>query len=104
MSSESTNADTSGGSLSRARIVLLLQGMALLIGLAMPVTPSKTGSDGSLAEWFVDDPSYLDEVFVYYVLTNILLGFMLLIAWVWERLARIAEGATGDADSGASSV
>ncbi len=72
--------------------VLAVQFMALLIGLAMPITPSKTGSDGSLAELFFRNPGYLQEVAVYFVLTNLLIGAMILAAWVWERLRRTRGG------------
>lgn len=79
-------------SITIPRVILYLEFMALLIGLAIPITPSKTGSDGSLAEWFIDDPGYLEEVFVYFVLTNVLLGLLLLIAWVWHRFGTPADG------------
>ena len=62
--------------------------MALLIGLAMPITPSKTGSDFSLAEWFFQDPNYAQEVLVYFVLTNAVMVVLGLIAWVSVRVDR----------------
>ncbi len=93
-----TSSDEHVASLSRWQIILLLQGMALLVGLAMPITPSKTGSDASLAEWFVDDPGYLLEVFVYFVLTNALLGLLLLAGWLHYlvRTARASDRAGSD--------
>ena len=80
--------DTPDPPSSILQVILLLEFMALLIGLAMPVTPSKTGSDASLAEWFFDEPGYLQEVFVYFVFTNILLGVILGAAWVWQQFQR----------------
>ena len=62
------------------RLVLILEWIALLIGLAMPIIPSKTGGDFSLADWFFDDPHYLHEVLVYFLLTNLCIGVLALIA------------------------
>ena len=62
------------------RLVIILEWIALLIGLAMPITPSKTGGDFSLADWFFDDPNYLQEVLVYFLLTNLFIGVLALIA------------------------
>jgi len=64
------------------KLVLILEWIALLIGLAMPITPSKTGSDFSMADWFYEDPSYLQEVLVYFLLTNLFIGVLALIALV----------------------
>ena len=68
--------------------VVTVESISLLIGLAMPITPSKTGSDGSLADLFFQDPSYLQEVLVYFVLGNVIIGAMILAAWIWERISR----------------
>lgn len=62
--------------------ILLLEFIALGIGLAMPITPSKTGGDFSFADFFFDDPTYLQEVLVYFVLTNLILGVLGLVALV----------------------
>ncbi len=67
------------------KIVLMLEGVALLIGLAMPITPSKTGGDFSLADWFFEDPSYLQEVLVYFLFTNLVLAVLVLIALLLLR-------------------
>ena len=83
------------------KIILLLEFMALMIGLAMPVTPSKTGSDASLADWFFDDPGYLQEVFVYFVFTNILLGMILGAAWVWQHFQRPSTADAAETEQGA---
>ncbi len=74
------------GELTVIKIILLLEGMALLIGLAMPITPSKTGGDFSFADWFFEDPSYLQEVLVYFVLTNLILGLLGLVALLMVRV------------------
>jgi len=67
------------------RLVLVLEWIALLIGLAMPITPSRTGGDFSFADWFFDDPHYLQEVLVYFLLTNLFIGILALIALVIIR-------------------
>jgi hypothetical protein len=62
--------------------LLTVQAIALLIGLAMPITPSKTGSTWSPAQLFSTNPSYLTEVAVYFVMTNLLIAVIGLVAWV----------------------
>ncbi len=62
------------------KIVLVLEWIALLIALAMPITPGKTGGDFSFADLVLDEPGYLQEVLVYFVLTNLILGVLLVIA------------------------
>ena len=61
------------------KLALVFEAVALAIGLIMPISPSKTGSDFSLADWFFDDPTYLQEVVVYFIFTNLLLGVLVLI-------------------------
>lgn len=58
--------------MKRWQWVVLIQATALMIGIVMPVTPSKTGSDWSMAELVFAEPSYVQEVLVYFVLTNLL--------------------------------
>jgi hypothetical protein len=66
--------------------VLLTEATALLIALVMPVTPSRTGSTWSLAELVWPEPSYLQEVAVYFLATNALILLIGGAAWVWYRL------------------
>ena len=73
------------------KIVLIVQWIALLIGLAMPITPSRTGGDFSLAEWFFEDPSYLQAVLVYFLLTNLVIGVLFLIAMALAWRERRSE-------------
>lgn len=68
--------------------VLLVEAIALLIGLAMPITPSKTGSTWSPAQLFWPDPSYLEEVAVYFVMGNLLMLVIGLVAWLYSKLSR----------------
>jgi hypothetical protein len=65
--------------------ILAIQSIALLIGIAMPLTPSKTGSTWSPAQLFWDDPSYLREVAVYFVMTNLLILGIGLVVWLVGR-------------------
>jgi hypothetical protein len=71
--------------------IAAIEGIAVAIGLAMPITPSRTGSDGSLAQLFLDDPTYLQEFVVYFLLTHALFILIGLVAWVWSRFGTIAE-------------
>lgn len=78
--------DSGTGLSDRAVGFLAVQAIALLIGIAMPVTPSKTGSTWSPAHLFRDDPSYLLEVAVYFVMTNLLILMIGLVVWIVTRL------------------
>lgn len=66
--------------------ILAIQAIALLIGIAMPLTPSKTGSTWSPAQLFWDHPSYLQEVAAYFVMTNLLILAIGLVVWIVTRL------------------
>lgn len=68
--------------------LLLAEGAALLIGLLMPITPSKTGSDWQLAQLFIPEPSYLQNVLVYFALTNLLLLILGAIIAIWLKIKR----------------
>jgi hypothetical protein len=67
--------------------LLLAECATLMIALLMPVTPSKTGSKRSLADLLITDPTYLQEVVVYFVLTNILILIIGAIVWLWTKFA-----------------
>jgi hypothetical protein len=75
--------------------LLILEWIALLIGLAMPITPSKTGGDFSFADWFFEDPTYLQEVLVYFVMTNLLMGVLALVVLLmiqWDKRRKRSDG------------
>ncbi|NJN47582.1 MAG: hypothetical protein HC808_15125 [Candidatus Competibacteraceae bacterium] len=64
--------------------LLLAEGVAIIIGLLMPITPSKTGSERGLAHYIIQEPNYLQEFLVYFVLTNLLLiiiGIVITVCW-----------------------
>ncbi len=79
---------------SRWKTVLLIEWICLLIALAMPITPSKTGGDAGLADLFFDDPSYLQEVLVYFVFGNLVFGILALIVLVvsWKEKRTGTDG------------
>ncbi len=66
--------------------LFLAEGAALMIALVMPIAPSKTGSDRGLADYFISNPSYLQEVVFNFILTNILLLIIAFIVWLWVKL------------------
>jgi hypothetical protein len=68
--------------------LLAVEAVCLLIGLAMPITPSRTGSTWSPAELFAEDPSYLAEAAFWFVATHVLILALGLVAWVYARLTR----------------
>ncbi len=81
----SSSEEKGDRSLTALHGFLAIEFISLLIGLAMPITPSKTGSTTGLADWLIVDPSYLQEVVVYFVLTNLLFVVLGAIAWLWSR-------------------
>ena len=67
-------------------VFLLVEFVVFVIALLMPVTPSKTGSDGSLADHFFEEPTYLQEVLVYFVFGHAVLAVMALVGLIlWKR-------------------
>ena len=60
--------------------LLAAEGIALGIAIALPLTPSKTGSTWSPAHLFTPDPSYPEKVFGSFVFVNLLLLVLGLIA------------------------
>jgi hypothetical protein len=64
------------------KIILLIESVALAIGAVSPVVPSKTGSDFNFADWFFEDPSYLQKVFVDFVGVNLIIAVLALIFFV----------------------
>lgn len=65
--------------------LLLAEGASLMIALLMPITPSKIGSDRGIADFLISDPTYLQEVLVYFVLTNVLILVIGIIVWLWIK-------------------
>ena len=84
----SEGEDSDGALPDRLVGLLTVEAIALLIGLAMPITPSKTGSTWSPAQLFSPNPSYLTEVAVYFLMTNLLILALGLGVWVFSKLRR----------------
>ncbi|NIP57954.1 MAG: hypothetical protein GWM92_15865 [Gemmatimonadetes bacterium] len=85
----------SGGeaaSLERWKLLALVEGVALMIAVIMPVTPSKTGSEWAPAELVFPDPSYLHQVAVYFVLTNLMIALLAAALVVGVRWREWREG------------
>ena len=61
------------------KIILLVESVALVIGVVTPVIFSKTGGDFNFADWFFDDPNYFQDVLVAFVFTNLLIAVLGLI-------------------------
>lgn len=67
------------------QIFFLVEAFVLLIALIMPVTPSKTGSDRSLAEYFILNPNYIEKVLFNFVFINLIVGLLALVVFiVWK--------------------
>ena len=75
--------------------VVAVEAIAGGIALILPITPSKTGSDGSMADMFFAEPTYWHEVLVNFVLGNILFAVLILVARIiqkrGERAARTPD-------------
>jgi hypothetical protein len=69
----------------RAVGILAMESIALGTALAMPITPSKTGSTWSPAHFFSPDPTYLEQVAAFFVLGNALLVGLGLVAWLVSK-------------------
>lgn len=78
--------------MSRWRLLILGEVTALMISLVMPVTPSRTGTRWSPAEFVWPDPSYLQQVSIWFVITNGVAALMVGSLVLWVR----AEGGAGD--------
>lgn len=69
-------------------VLAIIEFIALLIALAMPITPSKTGGDNDLAKYFIENPSYLEKVFVAFIITNLLFGLLALVAFISVQISK----------------
>lgn len=65
--------------------LFIAEGTALMIALVMPISPSKIGSGRGLAHFLIPEPSYLQQVLVYFVLTNLLMLIIGAIIWLWVK-------------------
>ena len=61
--------------------LLFMEGIAILIAVAMALVPGKTGSGRSIADYFFENPSFVEKVFVFYLLVSVVLLVLGAIAW-----------------------
>jgi len=78
--------------MKRFHLLLAVEAIAFAIALVTPIMPSRTGSEGNLAAYFIADPGYLEEALVYFGLVNVLIGVLGIVLWVYVRRA---EGGNG---------
>ena len=71
-----------------AKLILLAEFFALLIGLVTPIMPSKTGATRGVAHLFFAEPSYLQEVLVNFLGTNLMMAIIGIICIVGVRRKR----------------
>ncbi len=65
--------------------LLLAESAALMIALLMPITPSKTGSGRGIAHYLIPEPSYFEQVFVFFLLNNLLILALGAVIWLWVK-------------------
>jgi hypothetical protein len=65
--------------------LVAMEAIALGIAIVTPITPSKTGSTWSPAHVFSPDPTYVEEVGASFVVVNIILVVLGLVAWGTSR-------------------
>ncbi len=67
--------------------LLLAEFTAVLISLAMVISPGKTGSGRGIAHHFFPEPTFWQEFLVNFILTNILflvIGIAIAL-WIWQK-------------------
>jgi hypothetical protein len=67
---------------------LVLQGIALAIAFAVPITPSKTGSTWSPAELVTADPNYLQKVVASFVSVNGIIAVLGVVVWLSTKIGK----------------
>jgi hypothetical protein len=73
---------------NRWKIFFLLEIILLIISMIMPITPGKTGSSTKLADWFIKNPSYFEEVFFYLVFGNMIVIILAVVFLIWLRITK----------------
>ena len=70
--------------------VLVIETIAVSIGLVTPIVPSKTGSDWSPADLFTADPTYLEKAFASFVVLHGIILVLGVVAWILMKRDRSA--------------
>lgn len=81
----SPNPERSASGIDRLKGLLVVEGVAFVIALVTPVTPSKTGSDWTFADLVWEEPSYAQEVAASFVVVNLLILLIGLVIWIAVR-------------------
>jgi hypothetical protein len=69
-------------------VFLLLQSIALLMGIFLPISANKTGSKISLAKLVFDRPSYFEEFVFYYLFTLIAVLLLIGLPLIWMKIKK----------------
>lgn len=72
----------------RWQIFILIEIIILIISMIMPITPSKTGSSTKLADWFIQNPSYFEEVLFYFIFGNVIVVILAVVFLIWLRITK----------------
>jgi len=72
----------------RWQIFFLIEIILLFISMIMPITPTKTGSSTKLADWFIQNPSYLEEVLFYLIFGNVIVIILTVVYLIWSRITK----------------
>jgi hypothetical protein len=72
----------------RWKIFFLIEMILLLIAMVMPITPSKTGSTTKLADRFIENPSYFEEVFFYLIFGNVIVLILAVFFLIWLMITK----------------
>mgnify|MGYP001821379938 CR=1 FL=1 len=78
-------AEPPAGSHGRARAALVVEGMALMIALVTPITPSKTGSKWRPGSLLSEDPTYLLDVLASFLMVNALILVIGVAVWITAK-------------------
>ena len=65
-----------------------MESIAIGISLAIPVTPSKTGSTWSPAELFTTDPNYLQKFLASFLVVNVIFVLLGIVTWVVGKVGQ----------------
>jgi hypothetical protein len=73
---------------NRWQIFFLIEIILIFISMIMPITPSKTGSSTKLADWFIKNPSYFEEVLFYLIFINVIVVILAVVYLTWFRITK----------------
>ena len=72
----------------RWQIFFAIEIILLIISMIMPITPSKTGSTSKLAKRFIQNPSYFEEVFFYFIFGNVITIILAVAILIWLKITK----------------